>query len=115
MRKFIGLMILVGCLSEAAIAGQIYGNLKQDGRSLRNAQVSIYCGVKPAKPEDVKPTVFTDDNGAYSIHVPQSGKCQMIVQSGGKLVEHAVFSSQQPTRYDFDLIWNGNSLILKRR
>ena len=112
MRKFIGLMVVVFCTAELAAAAQIYGNLKQDNRSVgQGVEISINCGGRAQQ-------AFTDAYGAYSVYVPNSGKCTLTVNygKGGWSHPHPVFSSDEPTRYDFDLVRNPDgSLSLKRR
>ena len=110
MRKFIGLMVVVFCAAELAAAAQIYGSLKQDNRSVgQGVEISINCGGRPQQ-------AFTDAYGAYKVYVPQPGKCTLTVSNGKARSEpYPVYSSDEPTRYDFDLIQNPNGTLSLRR
>lgn len=111
MRKIIGLMLLVVGWPGIVVAAQIYGNLKEGSRSVgQGVQVSITCNGSPQK-------VTTDSYGAYNLYVPQPGKCTLTVYYGNQWSQpHPIFSSEEPTRYDFDLIRQADgSFSLKRR
>jgi hypothetical protein len=111
MRKFIGLTLFIVCWPGIVVAAQIYGNLKEGSRSVgQGVEVSITCNGKPQK-------VVTDSYGAYNLYVPQSGKCMLTVFYGNQWSQpHHIFSSEEPTRYDFDLIRLADgSFSLKRR
>lgn len=94
-------------LSSTAVAGHIYGTLRQGGKPLPAGQKVelLQCG-------DVKPAQ-TDHNGAYRLFVKATGKCQLVVTFNGRYTGE-VFSYPQPTAYDFDLPSDG-SQQLKRR
>lgn len=112
MRKFIALLVFLFCAPGLAVAAQIFGNLKQDNRSVgQGVEISINCGGRAQQ-------AFTDAYGAYSVYVPNSGRCSLTVNDGkaGRSHPYTVLSSEEPTRYDFDLIRNPDgSLSLRRR
>ena len=93
-----------------AFAGNIFGNLREGGRSVgQGVQVQVTCGsVHP-------PPTMTDQYGAYSLAVP-GGKCALSVGYKGRTTpSFAIVSSDDPARYDFDLVSENGRYVLKRR
>jgi hypothetical protein len=105
-------VLLVLLLSPAAVfAGPIFGNLRDGARSVgRGVEVQITCG------RDAPYSTKTDEYGAFDINVPHQGKCELAVQYKGQLTRpYPIASSDDPARYDFDLIYENGGYILKRR
>jgi hypothetical protein len=79
-----------------ALAGNIYGSLWTDGKPVPGVQIQINCpGSHPAQ---------TDGNGAYSVFVPENGRCTFHVNFQGRSVDTPVASYGNPVKYDFDLV-----------
>jgi hypothetical protein len=100
-------VLLVIFLSPAFLsAAQIFGNIRKQGGPPVAGAVEIKCGDR-AYPGSA------DAYGAYSIFVPQQGKCSLTVRYENKpSLPVAVFSYGDPTRYDFELLPSGE---LRRR
>jgi hypothetical protein len=94
-----------------AVAGPIFGNLKEGARSVgRGVEVRIACG------KEASLSALTDAYGAYTISVPRPGRCDLVVSYKGKLTPaYPIASSDDPARYDFDLVYENGSYVLKRR
>ena len=94
----------------SAFAGKVFGDLKEGGRSVgQGVEVQLTCG--GSAPYSTK----TDDYGAYSISVPR-GRCELSVKYPKDWTPaFPVVSSDDPARYDFDLVNEGGRYVLKRR
>jgi hypothetical protein len=92
-----------------AFGGQIYGTLTVDNRSVgRGVQVAIACDTGNG-------AGVTDDYGAYKVFV-KKGKCTLKVYYGGQELLFALYSYDDPVRYDFDVVRGGDGrYFLKRR
>ena len=104
-------LLLLLLIPSPALAGTIFGNLTEGGRSVgRGVEVRIMCGT------DGPWSTITDDYGAYTINVPRRGRCDLVVLYKGRLTPpYPVGSSDDPARYDFDLVFENNQFVLKRR
>jgi hypothetical protein len=104
------LILLLG-FPAPALAGSIFGDLKEGARSVgRGVEVRIVCG------RDGPWTTTTDDYGAYSISVPQAGRCDLFVLYKGRATRaYPIASSDDPARYDFDLVYENSQYVLRRR
>ncbi len=105
------LLPLILLFPPAAFAGKIFGNLKDGGRSVgKGVQVQITCNGNSLSP------IWTDDYGAYSINAPR-GKCELSVKYlDNQWTENfTIVSSDDPARYDFDLVFENGRYVLKRR
>lgn len=91
-----------------AHAGNIYGSVWIDGRPAPGAQIQIRCNVPhPAQ---------TDGNGSYSVFVAEPGRCVFHVDFQGRSGETPVASYQNPIKYDFDLVRDGDrNFVLRSR
>lgn len=107
--KVIRLLLLSILISPAiAYAGQIYGTLTIDNRPVgKGVKVAILVG-------STKTTAETDDYGSYKVFVPK-GKYTLTVYYGGKELPFGIFSYDDPVRYDFDVVRQGDGYYLKRR
>jgi hypothetical protein len=105
MRTFVVLLVIL--FSPAFLqAAQIFGNIRKQGGPPVPGAVEINCGGRPIAGN-------ADAYGAYSIFVPQQGKCALTIRYENKLsLPVSVFSYGDPTRYDFELLPSGE---LKRR
>ena len=113
MKKIAIPLFLILLFPTFALAGQIFGSLKQNGASIgKGAAVAIKCGENPENRGE------TDSYGSYNIYVPRAGKCAFTVYYGGRWSPaYYVYSDQtDPVRYDFELVPQGDgSFKLERR
>lgn len=108
--KAIRLLLFSVLLSPTvAYGGQIFGTLTADNKPVgRAVKVSVLCGATNGAGE-------TDDYGSYKVFVPK-GKCVLKVYYGGQWLEFAIYSYDDPVRYDFDVVRGGDGrYFLKRR
>jgi hypothetical protein len=101
MRKIAIPLFLILLFPTFALAGQIFGSLKQNGASIgKGTAVLIKCS------ESEKYEGQTDGYGSYNIYVPRAGKCGFTVYYGGRWSPaYFVYSDQtDPVRYDFELV-----------
>ena len=107
--KVLRLLVLsISIPTATAYAGQIYGTLTIDNRPVgRGVKVAIMVG-------STQTTTETDDYGAYKVFVPK-GKYTMKVYYGGRELLFGIFSYDDPVRYDFDVVRQGDGYYLKRR
>ena len=105
-------VILLGgiLLPVACVAGQIYGTIREGNRPVRNATVVVQCGSDRGEGR-------SDQAGSYRVFVRQNGRCTLQLDAGGQRVElrSAVFSYQNPVRYDLELLRTPNGFELRRR
>jgi hypothetical protein len=94
----------------AVYGGQIYGTLTVDNKPVgRGVPVFIVCGATNGKDGE------TDDYGSYKVFAPK-GKCTLKVKYGGQEILVAVYSYDDPVRYDFSIVRAGDgSYSLQRR
>jgi hypothetical protein len=105
-----GLALLLLLMTTApAWAGTIFGNLRFNGNPLpAGTRVGVVCGGNQHGAE-------TDQYGSYNLNLPP-GRCQLAVNFNGTWsLPYPVTSSDDPARYDFDLVYENNQLVLKRR
>ena len=103
---FVLLTILV--FPSATYAGKINGTLRHDGRSVgHGVPIHITCAQR-AYPGT------TNERGAYSIYVNETGNCSFELPSFSGAV-HPINSYRDPVRYNFELIRQGDGYLLRRR
>jgi hypothetical protein len=99
----IALIVLVPSFSHAA---QIFGSLKKQGGAPVAGSVEINCSGQIYRGN-------TDANGSYSVFVQRQEKCSLTVHYENRASTPVpIFSYSDPTRYDFELLPNGD---LRRR
>ena len=112
MKRLLPVLLVIVCLPIITFAAQIYGSLRVDNASVgEGTVVKIQCpdGAYEAK---------TDKFGAYSVPLrPGSRKCSLSVNYAGRWsAPFDVYPYEDPVRYDFDLLKQGDgSITLKRR
>jgi len=104
-------LVLLALLSLAASAwaGEIYGTIKEGGRPVKQAKVTI----KPPKSAEIEGK--TDDFGNYRIVVAETGKCIITVQFNGQSAQGEVQSYTTPVRFNFLLEKTATGSSLKRQ
>ncbi len=109
MRRFCFCVWSFVLVATPLAAGQIYGTLREGGRGVAGARIEIV-------PEGKNPiSVTTNPSGAYSVSVPDPGRCVLRVYYSKPVAPIAIFSYAEPVKYDFDLIPGGNGYSLQRR
>lgn len=99
-------------LSASAVlsAGPIYGTIVADGQPVKDTEIEIKCG------EDEPLKGKTAADGAYRINVPQQGQCSLSLPSFEGRPTASVFSSPNPSLFNFELAKGGDGKYeLKRR
>jgi hypothetical protein len=110
MRPIMGLWLAFALLAPAvADAGQIYGTIVSEGQGLKGVTLAIQCG------KDEPVTGSTGSDGSYRINVPQQGQCTLALPSYGGRPSAVVFSSPNPSLYNFELAKLGDGKFALRR
>ncbi|MCP4329696.1 MAG: hypothetical protein GY791_14815 [Alphaproteobacteria bacterium] len=106
----VGLVIVLHI--EAAHAGQIYGQITNDGRTVGpGIPIVIDCALNN-RDEQV-----TDMFGSYRAYLPRTGDCNVTVTYGGSPItlSRGARSYDEPVRYDFDIVGTAPNYSLRRR
>jgi hypothetical protein len=106
MRALLCLSVLIG-FSLPAHADQIYGTLMQRGLPVADTDIQIVCG-------DQTFAARTNAQGSYSVRITPIGACELSV-SGYPGASLAVYSYNDPVKYDLELSGGGNGFTLSRR
>jgi len=87
--------------------GQIYGTITAPAKS--QMQIQVRC-------QNLVQTAYTDTNGSYRLFVPAPGECSIQVLYHNKwTIEHPIYISGNPIRYNFQIVPTGNDYVLIRR
>lgn len=98
MKPAKALCITLVLLASAVVhAGQIYGTIVSEGQPVKGASIEIQCG------KDAAVTGTTGGDGAYRINVSQEGQCTFALPGFEGRPSATVFSSPNPTAYNFEL------------
>lgn len=111
MKKISMVLLLMVCLPVLAFGAQIYGNLRWNNASVgEGVAVKIQC---PEGAYDGR----TDAYGSYRVALRPSKKCDLSVYFANQWSNSfPVYPYDDPVRYDFDIVRQGNgSLNLVRR
>jgi hypothetical protein len=79
-------------------AGQVYGTIVSEGQALKSVNIEIQCG------KDAAVTGATSADGSYRINVPQQGQCSLTLPTYAGRPSATIFSSPNPSLYNFDLV-----------
>ena len=79
-------------------AGQIYGTIVSEGQGLKGSNIEIQCGSAATV------TGTTAADGAYRINVPPQGQCTLALPDQAGRPSAVVFSSPNPSLYNFELV-----------
>lgn len=113
MKQAVAWALATGLLALAATpvrAGQVYGSLKQSGRTLGHAvPMRIECGAGAVR------SFTTDRYGSYRVYVPLSGRCTLTAEFRGRTYEAKVYAYDRPARYDFELVWRDGAGVVEQR
>src|SRR5215813_6849473 len=104
--------VIVICLTVlcpiSAFAGIIFGRLSENRQPVKGAVITVTCGSDTSQTQ-------TSDDGAYSLRANGAGRCTLSVKYKDQTVETGVFSYNQPTRYDFELVMIAGKYTLNKK
>jgi len=104
--------VIVICLTVlcpiSAFAGIIFGRLSENRQPVKGADITVTCGSDTSQTQ-------TGDDGAYSLRANEAGRCTLSVKYKDQTVETEVFSYDQPTRYDFELVMTAGKYTLNKK
>jgi hypothetical protein len=102
-------LLAIGLLSSAAIAGEIYGTILDDGKAVpEGVKVEVivagksYAGV-------------TDKLGTYHVFAAEKGKGKLSIPHNSQKLAADVFSFDKATRYDWIIEIVEGKPALKRK
>jgi len=76
----------------------VYGTIVSEGQALKSVNIEIQCGT------DAAVTGATSADGSYRINVPQQGQCVLALPTYAGRPSATIFSSPNPSLYNFDLV-----------
>jgi len=91
-----------------AQGAQIYGSLSKGGSPLAGTRVAVACD------SGDQAEARTDDHGAYRLFVAHTGRCTLSLPDNGG-ASAAIYSFDEPVRFDFDLVPAGGGFQLRKR
>ena len=91
----------------SAFAGNIFGSLSEHYQPIKGAELTLTCGSSNYQAR-------TGDDGSYSLRADQAGRCTLHVKYKDQTVETEVFSYNEPTRYDFELVRTAGKYELRK-
>lgn len=117
-RGWIVLLVTLAC-STSVMAGRLYGTVQVNGRAVPEGQpIYVICPPPPdQRPfEQAAPAGTVNRFGRYSVEAPASGDCAFAVRLGdGRLASIPIISFRTPTRYNFIIRRQGDSIRMERR
>ena len=97
MRKVYLAVLWFAISCTTALAGEIYGTVKEAGKPVQaGTKVEVKCAKGSYSAE-------TDKLGSYRLFVPEQGKCTLSVKSGDLSPQMAVHSFEDSARYNLVL------------
>jgi len=97
MRKAFLAVLCLAISCTTALAGEIYGTIKEGGKPIKaGTKVEVHCAKGSYGAE-------TDKLGSYRLFVPEKGKCTLSVKSGDGSPQMTVTSFEDSARYNLVL------------
>ena len=96
MRRMSLILLLILGFATWSFAGRIYGGITEGGKGVAKAKVDVTCAGKAHSAE-------TDANGAFSMMVPEQGKCTLTLTYQGQSPTFEVTSYEGSVQYDLIL------------
>lgn len=97
MRKIYLAMLCLAIPHTTALAGEVYGTIKESGKPIKaGTKVEVKCAKGSFSAE-------TDKLGSYRLFVPEQGKCTLSVRSGDIAPEMTINSFEDSARYNLVL------------
>lgn len=110
MRPIMRVCFVIALFVPAIVdAGQVYGTIVSEGQGLKSVSIEIQCG------KDAAVTGATTADGSYRINVPQQGQCALTLPTYAGRPTATIFSSPNPSLYNFDLVKLGDGKFELRR
>ena len=98
MRPIAGLSLVLALFTPVVLyAGQVYGTIVFGGEGVKAVAVAIQCG------DEAPATGTTAADGSYRINVKQQGQCTLTLPSYEGRPSAVVFSTPNPSLYNFEL------------
>ena len=110
MKRTIAVLLLVLGVATWSFAGKISGGITEGGKPLaKGVKVDVTCGATSRSTE-------TDAYGAFSVVVPEEGKCTLKVAYQGQTPTFEVTSYEGTVQYDLIMEKQGDGkYTLKRK
>ena len=97
MRKIFLLMLCLAVPGTPALAGEIYGTIKEGGKPVNaGTKIEVKCAKGSFSAE-------TDKLGSYRLFVQEQGKCALSVKSGDAAPQMTIHSFEDSARYNLVL------------
>ena len=97
MRKIFLLMLCLAVPGTTALAGEIYGTIKEGGKPVNaGTKIEVKCAKGSFSAE-------TDKLGSYRLFVQEQGKCALSVKSGDSAPQMTIHSFEDSARYNLVL------------
>ena len=94
MRKVFLAMLCLAISYTTALAGEIYGTVKEGGKPIKaGTKVEVKCAKGSYSAE-------TDKLGSYRLFVQEQGKCTLSIKSGDGSPQMTVNSFEDSARYN---------------
>jgi hypothetical protein len=107
MRKTLLALLCLAIPFSGAVAGEIYGTIKEGGKPIKSGtKVEVKCAKGGYNAE-------TDKFGSYRLFVPEEGKCTLSVKSGDAAPQFTVHSYEDSARYNLVLEKKDGKSILR--
>jgi len=107
MRKIFLTMLCLAIPCASALAGEIYGTIKEGGKPVKGGtKVEVKCAKGGYSAE-------TDKLGSYRLFVPEQGKCTLSVFSIDGSPQMTVNSFEDSARYNLVLEKKGGKSSLR--
>jgi hypothetical protein len=107
MRKVFLAMLCLAISCTTALAGEIYGTLKEGGKPIKaGTKVEVKCAKGNYNAE-------VDKLGSYRLFVPEQGKCTLSVKYGDVSPQMTVNSFDDSARYNLVLEKKDGKLSLR--
>ena len=97
MRKIFLMMLCLAVPGTTALAGEIYGTVKEGGKPIKaGTKIEVKCAKGSYGAE-------TDKLGSYRLFAPEQGKCTLSVKSGDGAPQMTVTLFEDSARYNLVL------------
>src|SRR5512141_2484014 len=97
MRKVFLVMLCLAISCTTALAGEIYGTVKEGGKPVKaGTKLEVKCAKGSYSAE-------TDNLGSYRLFVPEQGKCTLTVKASDASPQMTVHSFEDSSRYNLVL------------
>jgi hypothetical protein len=97
MRTLFLAMLCLAISCTTALAGEIYGTVKEGGKPVKaGTKLEVKCAKGSYSAE-------TDNLGSYRLFVPEQGKCTLSVKAGDASPQMTIHSFEDSSRYNLVL------------